>query len=164
VSEEDGSPNRRAELYERLMPVYEAFVDKLENHLEERLDDVGVSYSWVASWTRRVADYEALLYRNLKTGRSDESTGAGVRVVTHNTSFFDAIITVLDEEFLIDSGASDPARRPNDRHAHAPDDVAPIGYPYPRYVVRLTDVGRIPRRYARFSTTPSGTSWPRTGC
>jgi hypothetical protein len=68
VSEEDRSPNRRAELYERLKPVYEAFVDKLEDHLEERLDDVGVSYSWIASWTRGVAEYESLLFRNLKTG------------------------------------------------------------------------------------------------
>jgi hypothetical protein len=139
VSEEDRSPNRRAELYERLKPVYEAFVDKLEDHLEERLDDVGVSYSWIASWTRGVAEYESLLFRNLKTGRSDESTGAGVHVVTHNTSYFDAIIKVIDEEFLVDSGAWDPAQRPDRPHAYARDDVAPIEYSYPRYVVRLTD-------------------------
>jgi putative GTP pyrophosphokinase len=146
VSEESESPDSRADLYEKLQPVYEAFVDKLEGHLEDRLDDVGASYAWVESWTWSAERYRQALWRmrkeqptGLDPADSDGPSFAGVRIITHNPSNFDTIVTLIDDEFLVDTGASNSGSEPRDQHLRRRSDTAPIEYPFPRYVIALTD-------------------------
>jgi ppGpp synthetase/RelA/SpoT-type nucleotidyltranferase len=145
MSDDDESPSSRADQYERLEPVYEAFVDKLESLLEDRLDSIGVPYASVASWTLSPDRYESRLFRSERAQRlqtaasrtADESC-AGVRVVTYTTAYVDDVVALLYDEFSVEADAG------NHSPAHADAwrnwiDAGTSDYALLRYVVALTE-------------------------
>ena len=103
------------------------------------------------SWTSSVDRYRDALWRRRSADQSgvDPATSSGpsvggVRIVTYNPSCFDTIVTLVDDEFLIDTSASNSGSEPRDRHMHRRSDTAPIEYPFPRYVIALTDERCLP--------------------
>jgi len=91
--------------------------------------------------------YRDILWRRRRAAQTsadqaasdDEPNFAGVRIVTYNPSCFDTIVSLIDDEFLIDTGASNSGSEPLDQHLRRRSDTSPIAYAFPRYVIALTD-------------------------
>ncbi len=95
-------------VYERQLPTIEAFVTKLENLLEELVEE----YDWVYSWTVDPGDFIARAYRALRGGISFENPlkelpgYAGACVIIDDRRQGQDVARVIEHEFVVNRDVS----------------------------------------------------------
>ena len=114
------SPEDRGDAYAELEPIYDAFVERLDRLLQQLLEDEGLGYSYIFTWTTGVSALIDRVYRQARRGMpvhdafSDIGDLAVVEILTHTKDESEPICELIEREFTVDasrSSRSPPARQ-----------------------------------------------------